>query len=111
MNNKGQALVEFVLILPLFIFLVFAVIDFGNVINNKNVLESDSLDIVTLFNSDTSIEKINAIYPQYDITVTNDEDFYCLKIEKNVRMITPGANKIFGNPYKIKVVRYIPYEQ
>ena len=29
MNNKGQALVEFVLILPVFIFILFAVVDFG----------------------------------------------------------------------------------
>ena len=29
MNNKGQALIEFVLILPVFLFILFAVIDFG----------------------------------------------------------------------------------
>lgn len=110
MNNKGQALVEFVLILPLFIFLIFAVVDFGNIINNKNVLENDSLDIITLFNSGIAIDKINDTYPQYSITVTNDQDFYKFKIEKKIKMITPGANKIFGNPYKIKVERYIPYE-
>ena len=110
MDRKGQALVEFVLILPLFIFLIFAVIDFGTVINNKNILENDSLDIVNLFNNGESVDKITDLYPQYTITIDNDEDYYKFKIENNIKMITPGASKIFGNPYKIKVLRYVPYE-
>ena len=40
MNRKGQALVEFVLILPLFIMLLFAIIDFGNILNQKSKLEN-----------------------------------------------------------------------
>ena len=37
MNNKGQALVEFVLILPVFIFILFAVYDIGMIFNKKIV--------------------------------------------------------------------------
>ena len=48
MNRKGQALVEFVLILPVFIFLLFAVYDFGMIFNTKNKLENDSTDIALL---------------------------------------------------------------
>jgi len=39
MNKRGQALIEFVLILPLFIFLLFAVYDFGMIFSVKNTLE------------------------------------------------------------------------
>ena len=40
MNKKGQALVEFVLILPILIFIVMAFIDIGRLMIMKNHLES-----------------------------------------------------------------------
>ena len=49
MNNKGQALIEFVLILPIFILILFSVIDFGIIFNKKSNLENDSVDIINLF--------------------------------------------------------------
>ena len=48
MNRKGQALVEFVLILPVFILILFAIVDFGTILSKKNELENDSMDIVSL---------------------------------------------------------------
>ena len=35
MNRKGQALVEFVLILPIFIMILFSIVDFGMIFNKK----------------------------------------------------------------------------
>ena len=35
-NEKGQALVEFIIILPVFLLLVFCVVDFGRIISLKN---------------------------------------------------------------------------
>ena len=108
MNNKGQALVEFVLILPLFIFLLFAIIDFGKVINNKNVLENDSFDIINLFRNGTSLDNIKSMYSQYDIDTNVEENYIHFIIKDDVKMITPGTSRIFGNPYEIKVERYLP---
>ena len=62
MNNKGQALVEFVLILPIFIIILFTIIDFGTIINTKNTLENDSIDIVELIKKGEDIEKIKSLY-------------------------------------------------
>ena len=90
MNRKGQALVEFVLILPVFILILFAIVDFGTILSKKNELENDSMDIVSLVKNGTTIEDIN-------ITIT-----------ENVKVITPGLNLILGNPYKITVERVIP---
>ncbi len=39
-SSKGQALIEFVIILPVFLMLIFAIIDFGRVIYEKNMLEN-----------------------------------------------------------------------
>ena len=62
MNRKGQALVEFVLILPILIFILFAIIDFGNIFSTKNTLENNSADIIELFNNGSSIDEIKDIY-------------------------------------------------
>ena len=48
MNRKGQALVEFVLILPIFILILFAVVDFGMILSKKSELENISVDIVSM---------------------------------------------------------------
>ena len=48
-NKKGQALVEFVIILPIFILLVFCLIDFGRIISIKNDLENKHKNIHIFF--------------------------------------------------------------
>ena len=44
MNRRGQALVEFVLILPVFLLILFTIVDFGNFLSTKNQLETESTD-------------------------------------------------------------------
>lgn len=50
LNRQGQALVEFILILPIFLMLMFVIIDFGMVFNEKNKLENKSMEIVEFIN-------------------------------------------------------------
>ena len=111
MNKKGQALVEFVLILPVFLFLIFAVYDFGMIFNKRNAIENDSTDIIELYKNGKSIDEIRDMYPEIEIDITLDNDYYKVTISDGVKLFTPGFNRIFGNPYKIDVERYIPYEQ
>ena len=111
MNRKGQALVEFVLILPVFLFLIFAVYDFGMIFSKKNVLESDSSDIISLYREGTSIDTLSGMYKNVSIDVSNDGKYSKFVISTNVNVITPGLNRILGNPYRLTVERYIPYEQ
>ena len=89
MNRKGQALVEFVLILPIFILMLFAIVDFGMILSKKNELENISVDVTAMIkNSDNMYTKI---------IISDDVD-----------IMTPGLNRILGNPYNIKVERTIP---
>ena len=60
MNNKGQALVEFILILPVFIMILFIIIDFGMICNKKSNLESISNDAVLIYKQNKSIKKRKA---------------------------------------------------
>lgn len=109
MNNKGQALVEFVLILPVLIFILFAVIDFGVIFYSKNNLENDSLDIINLYKNGTDINEIKRIYSDNDIDISIDDEYYRFTISTSVNLITPGFNRIFGDPYIIDVERVLPY--
>ena len=111
MNKKGQALVEFVLILPIFLLLIFAVYDFGVIFNAKSELENDSSDIIYLYKSGKSIDEISPLYPDLSITISEEDEYYKIKIINKVKLITPGFNRIFGNPYEISVERYVSHEQ
>ena len=111
MNNKGQALVEFVLILPVFIFILFAVYDIGMIFSKKNSLENDSSDIIELYNNGKEIYEIEYMYKNLNISITEEDEYKKIVIEDKVKLITPGFNLIFGNPYKINVERYIVNEQ
>ena len=110
MNKKGQALVEFVLILPIFLFLILAIYDFGMIFNKKNTLENDSNDIITLYKNGKTIDELNSLYSNLEISISNDNEYYQITIKDKVKLVTPGFNRIFGNPYIIKVERYLPYE-
>lgn len=110
MNRRGQALIEFVLILPVFIFLVFIVYDFGMIYNKKSSLENKSSDIVSLYRSGETIDEIRTIYPDLDIRIEQDGEYNKIKLTDNVKIITPGLNRILGNPHKIIVERYLPNE-
>lgn len=109
MNNKGQALIEFVLILPVFLFILFAVIDFGMIFSSKSRLENDSADIIDLYKNGTSIDEIKKIYSDNEINISMDGEYYRFNISTSVNIITPGFNRIFGDPYFVKVERVVPY--
>ncbi len=110
MNKKGQALVEFVLILPVLLFLIFAVYDFGMIYTRRASLENNSSDIISMYREGKSISEISGLYPKLSISEEVDTDYDKITISDNVKVITPGLNRILGNPYKIEVERYIPNE-
>lgn len=111
MNSKGQALIEFVLILPVFLFILFAIIDFGIIFSTKSNLENDSTDIVSLYKNGTSLDELKSKYSDNDINIFNDDSYYTISISTSINLITPGFNRIFGDPYVIKVERVVPYAQ
>lgn len=116
MNKKrGQALVEFVIILPVLIMLFFGAIDFGRIILRKNELESITSDIVELYKDGSTYEELEAFLKENNktntLSVTNKDNKYIeFTLESEVDFVTPGLGKIIGNPYKTTVKRVIYYE-
>lgn len=108
MNNKGQALIEFVLILPVFLMILFVIVDFGTIMNHKNNLETISSDIVDRIKNEDNLEEINKDYKNIKITSSSYKEKYKkVLIEEDIHLITPGANRVLDNPFKIKIERII----
>lgn len=105
MNRKGQALVEFVLILPVFILIVFAMVDFGMILNKKNELENTSVDVVNMLSNDVEINEIRNKYKDIDISIEENGKYTKVILTDDVKIITPGLNRIFGEKYTAKVER------
>lgn len=119
-NKKAQALIEFVLILPILIMILFAIIDFGNIFVTKSDLENkiddayqvlkESTDTLTLYED---IEQVVNKDKKGKVKVTlefNDKlGLITISLSKDIKTITPGLNLIIGYPYKVKTERVIKY--
>lgn len=107
-NNKGQALVEFIIVLPIFLLLIISVIDFGNIISKKYSLEND-LDTVVDMYKGNDYTSINTYVTNKDIKVnySDDEEFLNIELTKDIKIISPMLNLIFGEFYEISVSRDI----
>ncbi len=115
MNKRGQALIEFVIILPVFIFMIFAALDFGIIINTKNSLENIIGDVVDYYNEGKSYDEITSLLnlkkESINIEIVNTNNEYVeIILYKNKNLVTPGSSLIFDNPYKVSVNRVIYYE-
>lgn len=114
MKRKGQALVEFVLILPVLLFLLFIMIDFARVFSFQNRLETKAVDAISLFRKGKTKEEIVGILKeeQEDLTlaITYSKQKAILELQEEVSFLTPGLNLVLKTPYVIKVKRVVPYE-
>lgn len=110
MNNKGQALVEFVLILPVFLIILLVVVDFGNILYSKNKLENDSTDMLLMLKNESDII-LNDEYKDVKVKIEDYDDNYKRVIfSKYVDINTPFLDKILGNPCLITAERVVPNE-
>lgn len=110
-KNKGQALVEFVIILPIIMIIIFVIIDFSNVFYQKNNLESIMNSVVTYKENGKSNEYIkNQIKDDVKITYEINNENLTINISKDIKLITPFSSMFFESPYTISTERIILYE-
>lgn len=111
MKNKGQALVEFIIILPILLLLLLGIIDFGNIIYKKYTLENDLDQIVNLVKQKNEAG-INTYIKQNNLTsnIEAKTDTTSITLTKKITINTPGLNKILGKNYQIEAKRVIPNE-
>lgn len=113
MNKKGQALVEFIIILPVMIFIGFMFLDFMLISYNKQKLENIIIDVGEMYKNDEEIEEINSFISKNedDVVVSfKDKDKYFeVKLVKDYEFITPGIQGILKD-FEISVERTMYYE-
>lgn len=110
-NRKGQALVEFVLILPVFIYLVFASLDVGRVILCKNHLEGMMNDVSMMVKEEKNIDEIKEFIKddsyKIDISITYDK-YAHVKLNTKLDLVTPGIKRVISE--NVVVERSVIYE-
>ena len=101
-NNKGQALIEFIMILPVLLLIMTCIFDIGSIIYKKYAIQND-LDLISnyVLNEEIDYAKTIASKNKLILNITNNDDIITLKLEYKMKLNTPGLNRILGNPYKI----------
>ncbi len=92
MNKKGQALVEFVLVLPILIFIVLAFIDIARVMIMKNHLEG------VLTTIDINASKVEDSEYKIEFKRIDDKEKVTVELKSCLEVTTPGLKKILGDP-------------
>lgn len=114
-GEKGQALIEFVLILPILMLVLFAIVDFGRLFYEKISLENRFQEVLLLFEKDHNYDEALSLLNRGGKKATLETQFFSdyaeLKVEMEFSFITPGLHRLLGNPYVIRLERTIPYEE
>ena len=76
-------------------------------LENPNIIRN-KLKINAAINNSKIFKEIQKEYPKVDIKLTNEEKYTIVEISTKVNIITPGLNRVLGNPYIVKVERKIP---
>lgn len=98
MNKKGQALVEFVLILPVVLILIFSSIDVFFLVMEKNDLNSILNDeIELLINDKIDVDTMKKDLKKYNVKTKKDNKYLTIKISKKVKWISPVTSMILKN--------------
>jgi Flp pilus assembly protein TadG len=114
--KKGQAMVEMAIILPIFLLLLCAVLDFGRILYasiNLNMITQEAVRMGGLGKSDYDIlQYINeeVTLPDKDTMIVNIEpsdlsrnsgDYVTLKITYEINYITPIIGNVIASPFEV----------
>lgn len=116
MKNKqsGQALIEFVIILPVIILLIFSFIDLGRIVLENNRLENLTTIVINKYKETNDYEEtkkyINSLEDNINLDISISDNLLTISLSKDISLVTPGLNNILDNPYIVKSERVVNYE-
>ena len=108
-KNSGQALIEFVIILPIILVILLYIIEFGRITLKKYELESNMELIAELYKDNKQEEMndyINTNNIKIEITKNNELTLTTIIIRKNIKTNMPLINRILGNNIETKRTIY-----
>ena len=111
-KNNGQALIEFVLILPVILLILVYIIEFGRITLKKQQLESD-IDLIVNLYEEKKQQEINTYIENNNITINYNKqnELTTLEIKQNIKSHLPLINNIVGNTITTKRTIYEKIEQ
>ena len=103
MNKKGQALVEFILILPVLLIVLMSLIDIGNIFVQKYELNKD-LDIIESYYENNQKQELLAYAANEEIEYSEKKENHLdiLTVKKKVKRNVPIRSNILGSTYTIE---------
>lgn len=106
-KNSGQALVEFVIILPIILVILLYIIEFGRITLKKYDLESN-MELITELYKDKKQEEMNNYINTNNlkIEITKKDELTTITLRKNIKTNMPLINKILGNNIETKRTIY-----
>ncbi len=106
-KNSGQALIEFVIILPIILVILLYIIEFGRITLKKYELESN-MELITELYKDNKQEEMNNYINTNNIKVeiTKNNELTTIIIRKNIKTNMPLINRILGNNIETKRTIY-----
>ena len=107
MNNKGQTLVIFVILLPIFLLLLAFVIDYGLLSVEKRRVDNNTYDAVKYYLSNIddvnieskTIELLNANLKDVDIKINNTDDSVIIEVKSNYKSL---FNSIINSNFTVR---------
>ena len=108
MNKKGQALVEFILILPVLLLIAMAMIDIGNIFLKKYDLNDDLETVADLYTNNETKE-LGVYLAANDLTLNDEthDGMITLTLKKNVEITAPLLSNVLGKNYEIETSKVL----
>ena len=105
-NNKGQALIEFAMILPVILLILMYIIEFGRITLKKHELESNMDLIIDLYKENK--QELNTYLDKNNITINyrTQNNLTTIEISKYIKSNVPLINRIMGNQITTKRTIY-----
>lgn len=103
-SRKGQALVEFVIILPVLLLIIISMVDFGNLLFQKYQLEKNLEYVSDLYlaNDTNALEQEKQ---KLNIKTEETESYVKLTIQKEANLASPILRRVLGEHYQIETSR------
>lgn len=107
MKDKGQALIEFVLILPVILLILLYIIEFGRITLKKQQLESN-MDLIVNLYEEKKQQELNTYISNNNIIINYNKqnDLTTIEIKQNIKSNMPLINRIMGNTITTKRTIY-----
>lgn len=107
-NERGQALIEFLMIVPILFLIIMAVFDFGNILYHRYELENH-LDVIADFYENEKEEELESYLDNHNLTmeVSKEVGYEVICIKKKISISTPGLSLVLGDPYSISTSKTV----